>query len=97
MRSTLLLLPLLTACALPDFDVPETEAAQSRDWPELIPFGDVTGRAADMPEPDPDLAPDLDERASTLRDRAGEIGADTATDTDADRAARLRQRADDLR
>ncbi len=99
MRATLLFLPLLAACAMPELDVPESEAAARADWPELVPFGDVTDRAAEMPEPDPELGPGLDARADALRDRAAEMSDAPAPDgsADADRADRLRQRAEGLR
>lgn len=97
MRLTLLLPALLAACAMPDLDMPEDAEARRAGWPDLVPFGTVTGRAAEMPEPEPGLAADLRERAAALRDRAARIGASPAAPGDGDRARRLRQRAEGLR
>ena len=97
MRVLLLLLLLLAACALPDLDIPEQERAADAEYPELVPSGEVIGRVGAMPDPDPEATSDLKERAGALRDRAKRIETPAPDVESADRAARLRERAQGLR
>ncbi len=94
-----LLLPLVCACGFPDLDVPEGDRVARADYPDLVPFGDVTGRAEAMPPADAAIGQDLEGRAGALRDRAAAIGGDApGADAEAQRRADgLRARAQALR